>query len=91
MKRYKFLIKPIFFIFNLVFATWLVFKVEETWPSDQHKYETLFENKHDFKSENAKEFLKKICEDYRSGKIDSLELDSSIRHFLSNQQSLTKK
>ena len=44
MKKYKFLLRPLFFIFNLVFATCMVFKIEQISPSDFGRYKSLFEN-----------------------------------------------
>jgi len=43
MKKYKFLLKPIFFIINLLFATWLILKIEKLNPSDFGKYRSIFE------------------------------------------------
>ena len=45
MKKYNFLFKPVFFIFNLLFATWLVLKIEEIKPSDFSKRPSFFKNK----------------------------------------------
>jgi hypothetical protein len=42
MKKYNFLFKPLFFIFSLVFATWLVLYIEKISPSDFGRYEYLF-------------------------------------------------
>lgn len=44
MKKYNFLFKPLFFIFSLVFATWLVLFIEKISPSDFGKYGHLFDN-----------------------------------------------
>ena len=34
MKKFDFLIKPVFFTCNLVFATWLVLTIDRIEPSD---------------------------------------------------------
>lgn len=42
MNKYSFLLKPLFFIFSLVFATWLTLFIERLQPSDFGKYEYIF-------------------------------------------------
>ena len=81
MKNYSFLIKPAFFLFNLVFATWLVFKIEEISPSDFGKYKSLFEDPPGsigYKKKN----LKRIIVDFKAGKLDSLQLERKIEKYL---------
>lgn len=41
---YAFLVKPIFFIGSLLFATWLVLYIEKIKPSDLGKYESIFKS-----------------------------------------------
>jgi hypothetical protein len=97
MKKYKFLVKPVFFIFNLLFATWLVLKIEKLSPSDFGRYERLFEPA-ELRPDNIplydKYYLKKLAEDYRSGKIDSamfdLQLDLFIDEALKKKQTVGK-
>ncbi|MGQ0827605.1 MAG: hypothetical protein ACT4ON_04325 [Bacteroidota bacterium] len=45
MKKYKFILKPLFFICSLIFACWLVLIIEQVSPSDFGKYESLFKTK----------------------------------------------
>jgi hypothetical protein len=89
MKNYNFLFKPLFFIFSLVFATWLVFYIEKISPSDFGKYESLFKTKTNLSEKEIQqvmnsrgEKLKKICADYKAGIIDSTQLDKELKEFL---------
>lgn len=45
MKKYNFLFKPVFFIFNLLLATWLVLEIEKIKPSDFSKRPSFFKQK----------------------------------------------
>ncbi|MDF2436660.1 MAG: hypothetical protein K0Q95_1036 [Bacteroidota bacterium] len=85
MKNYKFLLKPIFFIFNLVFATWLVIYIERIEPSDLGRYKRLFEHK-DSRPESVpqydKYYLKKLADDYKSGVLDSEAFDIQLEKFI---------
>lgn len=85
MKKYKFLLKPIFFIFNLLFATWLVLKIEKIQPSDFGKHKSVFYSgpKPRMVSLEDKGYLKKLFIDYKAGKVDSLKLEEHINTFLS--------
>lgn len=103
MKKYKFLFKPLFFIFSLLFASWMVLTIEKIRPSDFGKYESLFKSKANAavpvyknsqidKKENfidqnklKKQFIKKLCSDYRAGKIDSVKLNEEIEHLFKVQ------
>lgn len=85
MKKYQFLIKPLFFIFNLLFASWLVIKIEEIRPSDfgmenQIKNNTpgIIQPCKQFKPDNIKMELKILFENYKSGILDSTELDQKL-------------
>lgn len=93
MKEYKFLLKPFFFIINLVFATWLVLTIEKINPSDLGKYESLF--KREEKSLPAidynKQFLKTLFTSYKSGSIDSLTFESKLDEFLQNIKKSDRK
>jgi len=100
MKKYKFLLKPLFFICSLIFSCWLVLVIEQLSPSDFGKYESLFKSPTNSTSpivkENfsikipkdvdlkklKKEYLKKICLDYKAGRIDSVKLDNELNFFL---------
>jgi hypothetical protein len=85
MKNYSFLIKPIFFIFNLLFATWLVIKIEQLSPSDFGKNKSLFERSQP-RPDNIpvydKYYLKKLADDYKSGKLDSAAFDLQLEIFI---------
>ena len=85
MKKYKFLIKPVFFIFNLLFATWLVLKIEKLSPSDFGKHKDIFEPamRHpEGVPQYDKYYLKKLAEDYKQGKIDSAMFDLQLEIFI---------
>ncbi len=83
MKKYSFLLKPIFFIFNILFATWLTFKIEKITPTDFGRYRSLFEDeKPAVHFIDKKTYLKKICSDYKNNLIDSAALDLQLQLFL---------
>lgn len=85
MAKYKFLLKPLLFIFNLVFATWLVLAIEKISPSDFGQYEFLFEDsspKPEKVKAIRKDFLKKLCTDYKMGRLDSTGLEKGLERFL---------
>jgi hypothetical protein len=83
MKKYSFLLKPIFFIFNLVFATWLVLAIEKIQPSDLGEYKSAFVNEKPLLNKNA---LLKIISAYKTGAIDSLQLEIQLNHLLSGKK-----
>jgi hypothetical protein len=80
MKKYKFLFKPIFFIFNLLFATWLVFRIEKIQPSDFGRYKGIFGPAAaiDMKDNPAKSRLLKIMKDFREGKMSEQKAEREI-------------
>lgn len=80
MKKYTFLFKPAFFIFNLLFATWFVFKIEEMSPSDFGKYSSLFDDPPGSMAHRKKE-LKKIIVDFKAGKLDSIQLEKKLESY----------
>jgi hypothetical protein len=84
MENYKFLTKPLFFIFNLIFATWLVIFIERLEPSDFGKYKSWFETGPDNEKirRDNKAYLLKLAADYRTGVIDSVKLNSELERFL---------
>jgi hypothetical protein len=83
MKKYKFIIKPLLFIFNLLFATWLVFAIEDIKPTDFGRYEYLFEDPPAVKTrKQKKEHLIRISSEYRKGIIDTTELVRQIDMYL---------
>ena len=83
MKNYHFILKPILFIFNLMFATWLVFEIESITPSDFGRYGYLFEDPPALTTKKLKkEHLIKICADYKAGKLDTGALVEQIDMYL---------
>ena len=88
MKKYQFLFKPLFFIFNLLFACWLVLKIEKISPSDFGKHGSLFESAHKPKPLNtdsciyAKQYLENLCSTYKRGLIDGPKLYEKLENFL---------
>ena len=90
MKDFKFLFKPLFYIFNILFASWLVIKIEKLHPSDFGRHGRLFEtdSQPGYKTCNQKEFsasdkehLKHLFLDFKSGKLDSAKLDTELTNF----------
>jgi hypothetical protein len=84
MKNYKFILKPLFFLFNLVFATWLVFAIEKISPSDFGQYKHLFDTQKDpmqIDREN-KIHLMKLLQDFKNGALDSADVAGRLEHFL---------
>jgi hypothetical protein len=84
MKDYSFLKKPVFFIFNLVFATWLVLAIEQMQPSDFGEYGSFFSPPPRPRkvSLDDKAKLQKLASDFKAGKIDSLTFDKELFEFL---------
>ncbi|MCW3076746.1 MAG: hypothetical protein JWO32_1355, partial [Bacteroidetes bacterium] len=83
MKNYRFILKPLFFIFNLLFATWLVLKIEKIEPSDFGEYKSIFYKGAMPKmvTQKDKQYLKNLCSEYKNGKIDSLKLEKQLEDF----------
>ncbi|MGZ3903949.1 MAG: hypothetical protein ACXVC6_09655 [Bacteroidia bacterium] len=92
-KKYKFLLKPVFFIFSLVFATWLVLKVEKIAPSDFGRYRSLFEDAPDLSRTQfyTKQYIKTLCKDYKAGRLDSTRLEKEINKLLFRKNGLVSK
>jgi hypothetical protein len=96
MSKYKFLIRPVFYIFNLFFATWLVIKIESVSPSDFGRYKLLFERtepKLQHVPVYDKYYIFKLAEDYKKERIDQktfLQLLSSHLDAV-NKNALKKK
>jgi hypothetical protein len=84
MKDYSFLKKPVFFIFNLVFATWLVLVIEQIKPSDFGESSSFFESPARPRkvSPDDKPYLQKLASDYKAGRMDSLALNKALEDFL---------
>lgn len=85
MKKYSFLFKPLFFIFNLCFATWLVLSIEKIKPSDFGKHKSIFERTPKLKtvSPGDKTYLKDLFARYKTGVIDSLRFEKELDNFVS--------
>lgn len=83
MKQYSFLLKPVLFIFNLLFATWMVFAIERLRPSDLGKYGDIFETRPSSATQLLnKKTLLKLCKDYKAGILDSTKLEENIDRLL---------
>jgi hypothetical protein len=88
MKQYKFLGKSIFFILNLVFATWLVLKIEKIKPSDFGEYKSIFSSapKPRVISKSDKMVLKTIFFEFKYGLIDTAQLNKKLDRFLATPE-----
>jgi hypothetical protein len=86
MKKYKFLFKPLFFIFNLVFATCLVLFIEKIKPSDFGRHRSWFESSPPVHNTPVydKGYLKRMCIEYKKGLIDSTQLEKRLDSFFAN-------
>ena len=84
MKNYTFLLKPVFFIFNLIFATWLVLAIEKIKPSDFGEKRSIFERAPKPKTVGPQDkmYLKSLAIDYKNGKIDDKKLDQALEGYL---------
>jgi hypothetical protein len=94
--NYKFLIKPLFYIFNLLFASWLVLKIEQMKPSDLGRYGNLFTKPQvQVVHSDAKTYVRKLFSDYNHGAIDSAQLrqklETYLDHFSQNENSSSAK
>ena len=93
MKEYNFLFKPLFFIFSLLFATWLVIKIEKISPSDFGEKSATLKN-HPIHSEvlrEDKKYLHDLCNEFKAGKIDSVELSEKLTLFLISKKDYSIK
>jgi hypothetical protein len=93
MKKYKFLLKPLFFVFNLLFATWLVLAIERIQPSDFGRHKSLFEPavRPRTVSSADKQYLLKLFTEYKRGFIDSNTLNKKLDEFLSPAGQVSEK
>ena len=94
MNRLKFLIKPAFFIISLVGCTWMTLEIEKISPSDAGKTFLPQANAEVIKPKfvsspsdiryllDTKELLRSLCVGYKSGIIDSAELDARLNQFI---------
>lgn len=86
MKKYNFLFKPVFYIFSLLFATWLVIRIEKIRPSDFGEPKTTSPQDNSDKIIQNKKYLKNLFSSYTSGLIDSTELDQKITTILKSMK-----
>lgn len=93
MSNYKFILKPLFFIFNLLFATWLVLRIEKIQPSDFGEYKSIFYKgvMPKMVTKADKKYLKELCAEYKAGKIDDLKLEEQLDDFLTHEEDKVKK
>lgn len=84
MNNYKFLRKPFFFLFNLLFATWLVLKIEQIKPTDFGRNTNFFEPAPQPRIVTIKDraFLLQIANDYAEDRLDSTALRLKIEAYL---------
>jgi hypothetical protein len=88
MKKYKFLLKPIFFIFNLIFATWLVLKIEKIKPSDFGEHKSMFTKAPAPRilTKSDKMVLKTFFMEFKYGLIDTAQLNKKLDKFLASPE-----
>ena len=95
MKKYNFLFKPVFYIFSLLFATWLVVEIEKISPSDFGEKDPSIDQKHIKPSDDhqlgSKKYLQNLCSEYKAGKIDSAELNKKLIIFLGSTTNASLK
>jgi hypothetical protein len=84
MSQYRFLLKPAFFIFNLIFATWLVLKIEDIKPSDFGRYRSIFGNPEQLNPEKLqqKKYLQRLFSEYKYGVLDSAQVSAKLEKYL---------
>lgn len=84
MIHYKFLIKPIFYISSLLFSSWVVLQIEKLSPSDFGRYKALFGGETRLQPVPSfnKQYLIKLCSNYKTGKIDSVQFDKQLQKLL---------
>lgn len=93
MREKLFIFKPLLFIFNLIFATWLVLEIEKISPTDFGKYKSLFETPEPLSPEKLgdKAYLKRVCAEYKAGKLDSIEVEELINRYLTTSKGVLRK
>lgn len=83
MKKYTFLFKPLFFILSLLFASWLVLRIEKLRPSDFGKERYFFEDEPvPTVAKYDEQYLKNLFLEYKFGIINSRQLDERLEFFL---------
>jgi hypothetical protein len=93
MRKFRFIIKPVFYILSLVFATWLVITIEKVSPSDFNSSKDKTNEKMVVPPEiqQDKIFLENLCKAYRAGTIDSSELGKRLLWYLKSKKDLSRK
>lgn len=83
MKNYSFLLKPLFYIFTLVFSTWMVLAIEKISPSDFGDYKSLFEDRRSegYPFEYHKQNLRQLFLEYKHSEIDSIQMEQKLDSF----------
>ncbi len=93
MKNYAFILKPLFFIFSLIFSTWMMLAIEKISPSDFGEYKSLFEDEyssvHSF--EYHKQNLRQLFLEYKHGEIDSIQMEQKLESFFNSFQKVFYK
>jgi hypothetical protein len=80
MNSYKFLLKPLIFIFNLLFATWLVFRIEQVSPTDLGMTDRKASANAD--PETVRKKFRQLCIDFKTGRINSTQLEQEFDHLI---------
>ena len=82
MKNYTFIFKPLFFVFSLVFSTWMVLAIEKISPSDFGEYKTLFESQPSPMTKFSTHYIQQLFLEHKNGIIDSVQLQHKLETFL---------
>ncbi|OFY86200.1 MAG: hypothetical protein A3F72_07030 [Bacteroidetes bacterium RIFCSPLOWO2_12_FULL_35_15] len=92
MKKYNFLWKPIFYIFSILFAAWLVNEIEKISPSNfgMQKSPKIFDAGNS-DHQSRKQYLKSLFVNYRAGQLDSAKLDEKLTLFLNTVENSSNK
>jgi len=95
MKKYKFLLKPVFFVCSLFFATWLVLAIEKLEPSDFSRNTSLFDKTPVPRKVTPadKPYLLDLFTKYKKGMIDSATVSRHLDAYLAppEEKTLVKK
>lgn len=82
MKNYTFIFKPLFFVFSLVFSTWMVLAIEKVSPSDFGEYKTLFETQSSPMAKFSSHYIQQLFLEHKNGTIDSIQLQRKLEMFI---------
>ncbi|MFY9311168.1 MAG: hypothetical protein WAQ28_19145 [Bacteroidia bacterium] len=91
MKDYTFILKPLFFVFSLIFSTWMVLAIEKVSPSDFGEYKTLFESQPAPMVKFSTHYIQQLFGQYKTGTIDSVQLQRKLETFLTGIQKISDK